>query len=115
MEYTVTLISDIFLYNPSIMRNKFVQTTFFLNRFDPDRFSAENMKNRPAFAFEPFGFAGKRKCLGWKFGIVEATVVLATIVGRFNLTMVPGQDVVPDYGFVTRPSEEIWITATKRD
>ena len=73
------------------------------------------MKNRPSFAFEPFGFAGKRKCLGSKFAIVQATVVLATIVGRFNVTMVPGQDVVPNYGFVTRPSEEIWITATKRD
>ena len=115
MEYTVTLISDIFLYNPSIMRNTFVQATYFLNRFDPDRFSAENMKNRPAFAFEPFGFAGKRKCFGWRFSIVEATVVLASIVGRFNLTMVPGQDVVPDYGFITIPSEEMWITATKRD
>ena len=54
-------------------------------------------------------------CFGWKFSIVEATVVLATIVGRFNMSLVPGQDVVLDYGFVTKPSEEIWITATERD
>ncbi|KAI0241107.1 hypothetical protein LSAT2_001564 [Lamellibrachia satsuma] len=77
-------------------------------------FSPENRKKLPAFAFEPFGFAGKRKCMGWKFSITEATIVFAAIVGSLKLSMVPDQVVVPDYGFVTKPSEEIWITVTKR-
>ena len=83
-------------------------------RFDPDRFSAENEKKRPPFSFEPFGFAGKRVCPGKKFGYVEATVVLATLLRRFKVDLVPGQVVTPLYGFVTKPHEEIWITISKR-
>ncbi|ELU14801.1 hypothetical protein CAPTEDRAFT_39577, partial [Capitella teleta] len=32
-------------------------------RFDPGRFTEENVKSRPSLSFNPFGF-GKRKCLG---------------------------------------------------
>ena len=95
------------------VRCTYVLYLFFI-RFDPDRFSPENRKKLPAFAFEPFGFAGKRKCMGWKFAITDVTIVFAAIVGSFKLSMVPDQVVVPDYGFTTRPSEEIWITVTKR-
>ena len=35
VEYRVTLISDIFLYNPSIMRNTFVQATYFFEQVRP--------------------------------------------------------------------------------
>ncbi|KAI0223120.1 Cytochrome P450 20A1 [Lamellibrachia satsuma] len=80
----------------------------------PDPTTPENRKKLPAFAFEPFGFAGKRKCMGWKFSITEATIVFAAIVSSFKLSMVPDQVVVLDYGFVTKPSEEVWITVTKR-
>ena len=75
--------------------------------FDPDRFSPENRKKLAAFAFGPFGFAGKRKCMGCKFSITEATIVFAAIVGSFKLSMVPDQVMVPDNGFVTRPSSNM--------
>ena len=52
------------------------------NRFDPDRFSEKNKKNRHPYAFQPFGFAGKRKCPGYKYAYLESVVVLATVLRR---------------------------------
>ena len=88
---------------------------FFFIRFDPERFSPENRKKLPPFAFEPFGFAGKRKCMGWKFSFLESTIILTAIVGHFKLSMVPGQKMERKYGLVTKPAEEMWITVTKRN
>ncbi|CAG0882951.1 unnamed protein product [Darwinula stevensoni] len=43
------------------------------HKFDPDRFLPENAKERPSLAFCPFGFAGKRKCPGYR-GSLQAVV-----------------------------------------
>ena len=83
-------------------------------KFDPERFNEENCKNIPKFAFEPFGFAGGRKCPGYRFSLVEATIFLADVLRKFEISMVPGQVVVPVYGIMPRPKEEIWITICKR-
>ncbi|CAH1789284.1 unnamed protein product [Owenia fusiformis] len=84
------------------------------NKFDPDRFSPENSKSRPDMAFQPFGFAGKRKCPGYRFAYVEVQVLVAEILRKFRIRMVEGQVVTPVYGLVTRPEEEIWVTVEKR-
>lgn len=83
-------------------------------RFDPERFSEENVKSRSHYAFEPFGFAGKRKCPGYKLAILEALTILSSLVQAFRIELVPGQVVAPQYGLVTMPKEEIWITVTER-
>uniref|UniRef100_K1QQY1 Cytochrome P450 20A1 n=1 Tax=Magallana gigas TaxID=29159 RepID=K1QQY1_MAGGI len=82
--------------------------------FDPDRFSPENSKSRPSYAFQPFGFAGKRICPGYKFAYVEAIIGLVTILRKFNVKMVEGQTVTQTFGLVTHPTEEIWITLQER-
>ena len=91
-----------------------ILTYYLISRFDPDRFSPENSKSRPSFAFQPFGFAGKRVCPGQKFAYAEAVVALVTILRKFKLKMVEGQVVTPTFGLVTHPTEEIWITLQKR-
>ena len=68
----------------------------------------------PHFAFEPFGFAGKRKCPGYRFGMTEATVFAVEIIRHYILMLVPGQSVEPVYGLVTQPKDEIWITIKSR-
>ncbi|KAK3731833.1 hypothetical protein QZH41_020194 [Actinostola sp. cb2023] len=83
-------------------------------RFDPDRFSPENVKDRPSLAYQPFGFAGKRKCPGWRFSIAEGLVFLSVFFRRFKVKLVEGQKVEPVYRLVTSPKEEIWITISKR-
>jgi cytochrome P450 len=60
--------------------------------FDPDRWLPERAKDVPRPAFIPFG-AGKRQCLGEGFAWVEATVVLATILRRWQVRPVAGQTV----------------------
>ncbi|PVD30542.1 hypothetical protein C0Q70_09810 [Pomacea canaliculata] len=62
----------------------------------------------------PYGFAGKRICPGYRFAYVEATIMLATIIRNFEVTLVPGQTVLPKHGLVTHPKEEIWINVMKR-
>ncbi|XP_050388413.1 cytochrome P450 20A1 isoform X1 [Patella vulgata] len=84
------------------------------NKFDPDRFNEENIKNRPNLAFSPFGFAGKRICPGNKFAYMEATICLVSLIRKFEFTLVDGQVVQPKYGLVGHPEDDIWVTLSKR-
>ena len=83
-------------------------------RFDPDRFSPANRKKIPSFGFEPYGFAGKRKCMGYLFSYTEATVFLSEVLRMFRVKLIPDQEVTPVYGLVTRPREEVWLTLEER-
>ncbi|XP_076467312.1 cytochrome P450 20A1-like [Babylonia areolata] len=82
--------------------------------FDPDRFSEKRSKGRPSIAFSPFGFAGRRQCPGYRFAYLEASIMLVTALRKVKFLLVPGQDVMPVYGFVTHPKEEIWYRVSKR-
>lgn len=84
------------------------------DRFDPERFSPEGSRGRPTIAFSPYGFAGKRQCPGYRFAYVESSIMLAMIVQRFKVSLVPGQTVVREHGLVTHPKEEVWIRVAKR-
>ena len=65
-------------------------------------------------AFQPFGFAGKRVCPGYRFAYAEAMVCLVTVLRKFKITLVEGQVVNPAHGLVTHPEEEIWIKLETR-
>jgi hypothetical protein len=52
-----------------------------LDRFDAGRWLAPAAHRA---AFLPFG-AGATKCIGEEFGLAEATLVLASIIARWNL------------------------------
>lgn len=79
--------------------------------FMPERFD----KPSKPFEFEPFGFAGGRKCPGHKITMVEMTMALITLLKDFKWKLVPGQDVTPKYGLVTKPETEIWATIEPRE
>ncbi len=85
-----------------------------LCRFDPDRFSPQNVK-KLKYAFEPFGFAGGRKCPGYRFSYVETTIALSFLLRKFRFKLVEGQTVKMEHGLVTKPKEEIYVTTEKRD
>ena len=72
--------------------------------FRPERF----MPDQPApsrFAFMPFG-AGPRICVGAQFAMAEAILVLASLIGRFQVTRVDTRPVLP-VGIVTTQPDHL--------
>jgi cytochrome P450 len=63
------------------------------DRFDPERFAPGNTAGRNRYAYIPFG-AGPRFCVGNNLGMLEATLVLATVARDLRLRKVPGYQVV---------------------
>lgn len=63
-------------------------------RFWPERFSPEHDEPSEPFAYFPFG-AGPRTCIGMPFAMMEARLLLATILQRFTPALVPGTRVEP--------------------
>ncbi len=57
--------------------------------FEPDRWTPERAKTLPRFAYFPFG-GGPRVCIGNHFSMMEATLLLATILQRFRVELMPG-------------------------
>jgi len=57
--------------------------------FRPERWDADNPDPAPEHAWFPFG-GGQRACLGARFALVEAGLVLATLAQRFRLDADPG-------------------------
>ncbi|MBI5671906.1 MAG: cytochrome P450 [Nitrospirae bacterium] len=72
------------------------------NRFDPERFSEDPQRTRPAFTYIPFG-AGGRRCLGESFAEMEGLLILATIASTVRLHLVNGQTIRPEPVMTLRP------------
>jgi cytochrome P450 len=74
--------------------------------FDPDRFTEARSAGRHHFAYFPFG-AGQRKCIGDQFALMEAQIVLATLLHRVRFTLDHNHAVVPDPLVTLRPKNGI--------
>ncbi|WP_433386170.1 cytochrome P450 [Micromonospora sp. KLBMP9576] len=64
-------------------------------RFDPERFDPVRARERPRYAYIPFG-AGPRVCVGSSLGLMEAVFVLAMIARELRLSTLPGHQIVPE-------------------
>ncbi len=82
-------------------------------KFDPERWLGEQ-KPRSRCAFLPFS-SGPRKCIGDGFALLEGQLVLATLMQRVNLSLVPGQHIEPEPTFTIRPTGGVWVTAKSAD
>ena len=85
---------------------------------DPDAFMPERWEDGlarrlPRGAFFPFG-GGARGCTGSGFAMIEATLVLATIARRFQMTLVPGPAVAPLASITLRPSPAVLLAPRRR-
>lgn len=85
-----------------------------VDKFNPDRFSKENSELRSRFCFSPFG-VGKRECLAKHFSYAAATVAMVTLLRKFKVELADDkQELIPIYGLVTHPKEEIFIKLSQR-
>jgi cytochrome P450 len=74
--------------------------------FDPLRFTSERSARRHRFAYLPFG-AGPRQCIGNTLALLEAQIIVSMIARRFDLALVPDQDVHPQPLFILRPDRPV--------
>ncbi|KAJ8356538.1 hypothetical protein SKAU_G00193320 [Synaphobranchus kaupii] len=80
-------------------------------RFDPDRFHPDAAK--PYFCYFPFAL-GPRSCLGQNFSQMEAKIVMAKLLQRFELQLIPGQSFgIQDTGSL-RPRSSVVCTVRSR-
>ena len=56
-------------------------------RFDPDRFTSEQIASRPRHIYYPFG-EGPHLCLGNNFALMEMQLILAMTLQRFRLRLI---------------------------
>jgi len=68
-------------------------------KFEPERFSEENMKNIKPYSYLPFGL-GPHICIGQKFALTEAKIVAAKILQKFTLKIVNENDVEKNDFFI---------------
>ncbi|XP_053692627.1 uncharacterized protein LOC128741077 [Sabethes cyaneus] len=84
-------------------------------RFDPERFSAEECALRKPFTFMPFG-EGPRICIAARFGIMETKVGLATLLLNFRFSKC-SKSVVPlvisPKHAVLTPEGGLWLKVEK--
>ncbi|MDA0690000.1 MAG: cytochrome P450, partial [Proteobacteria bacterium] len=79
------------------------------DEFDPARFRA----NASEEGFIPFGL-GKHVCIGNRFSILEATLILACIGQRYELSQQQDKSIKPNAQVTLLPSERIMLRLNRR-
>jgi cytochrome P450 len=83
------------------------------NAFRPERFSAEAAKVRDRYTYLPFG-AGPRVCVGANFAMMQAQIILATLLARFRFAPGPKPLPTPTMAMTVRPDTGVTLAITAR-
>ncbi|SFE45691.1 cytochrome P450 [Roseivivax sediminis] len=82
---------------------------------DPDQFVPERWIDAPRpdrYTYLPF-IDGPRVCIGARFAMQEAVIVLATLLARFRFTPVEGRDPDPVAVITLRPEGGVWLNVER--
>jgi cytochrome P450 len=81
--------------------------------FRPERFLGDAPRQRPRFAYLPFGI-GPRICAGAAFGMAEVSVFAAILFRRFRFALAPGFTPRPNCRLALRPKGGMRLVITPR-
>lgn len=80
-------------------------------KFDPERFNPEAESKIPSYTYYPFSL-GPRTCIGKNFAEVEAKIILAKIMQRFNFELDPDQSFEIEERATLKPKGGVMCTLT---
>ncbi len=83
------------------------------NAFDPDNFAPGPVRDRHRYLYLPFG-AGPRVCVGANFAMMQAQIILSTLLARYRFDLAGKPPPVPTMSMTVRPEGGVWLTATPR-
>ena len=88
---------------------------FFENplEFHPERWADDLLKRIPKYAYFPFS-GGPRQCIGNSFAMMEAVLLMVTILRAFQLDLVPNHPVVLQPSITLRPKYGMKMILKKR-
>lgn len=81
--------------------------------FDPDHFVPEVKADRDRYQYLPFG-AGPRVCVGANFAMMQAQIILSTLLARFSFSPA-GPTPTPVMHMTVRPEPGVKLLATQLD
>ncbi|SKA21353.1 cytochrome P450 [Consotaella salsifontis] len=82
------------------------------DRFDPDRFSPEARRKIDKYQYLPFG-AGPRVCVGANFAMMQAEIILATLISRFRFDLASFALPKPVMAMTLRPDPGVRLAVTR--
>jgi len=85
----------------------------FPNDFKPGRWTDDFSRKLHKYAYFPFG-GGQRICVGRHFAMIEITLILVVILGRFKFLLVAEQVIEPHPVILLRPRFGIKVNVKKR-
>jgi len=76
--------------------------------FEPERFASESTNGSQRYVYYPFG-GGPRQCIGNNFALMEATLIVSTVMQRYRLDLIPGQEIKAQPRSTLGPRPGVWV------
>jgi cytochrome P450 len=80
--------------------------------FDSERFAKAKAKLHTPYSHLPFG-AGPRGCIGGNYAMLQMLMILSVLLRKYDLQLVPGQNIEPRPMVILRPENGIRMSFTE--